>query len=139
MDRDAKYNALYNKVCRIIEMFGEVLERYMADMNAYDEYLEHPMSSPEQEQTQDREDEQDMYDAQESVEDEEVSDQELPDRLPMSCVTLTREYQDLLAKADRESCLEETGDYIAEAESDTEEEAQEEILPPSQLMQEEED
>ena len=96
------------------------------------------MPFPEHEQTLDREDEQDMYDAQESMEDEEESDQELPDCLPMSCVTLTREYQDLLAKADRESCLEETRDYIEEAESDTEEEAQEEILPPSQLMREEE-
>ena len=77
-----------------------------------------------------------MYDAQESIEDEEGSDQELPDCLPMSCVTLTREYQDLLAKDDRESCLKETGDYIEEAESDTEEEAQEEIPPPSQLIRE---
>ena len=40
MDRDVKYNALYNKVCRIIEMFGEMLETYMADMNENDDYLE---------------------------------------------------------------------------------------------------
>ena len=91
MDRDTKYAALYNKVCRITEMFGKVLETYMADMNADDDYLEQPMSSSEQEQTQSRGDEQDMYDAQEYIEDEAGSDQELPDCLPMSCVTLTRD------------------------------------------------
>ena len=92
----------------------------MANMNTDDDYLEQAMSSSEQEQTQDLEDEQDLYDAQESVEDEEESDQELPDFLPTPCGTLTREYQDLLAKADRESCPEETGDNMEEAESDVE-------------------
>ena len=80
-----------------------------------------------------------MYDAQESIEDEEESDQELSDCLPMPCVTLTKEYQDLLAKANRESFLEETRDHIEEAESDEGEEAQGNIQPPNQLIQEEED
>ena len=123
MDKDAKYNALYDKLCGITEMFVKVLEMYMANMNADDDYLEHPMSSSEQEQTQDREDEQDMYDAQESVEDEEESDQELPDCVPMPCVTLTREYQNLIAKVNGERCLEETSGHTEEAESDEEEEA----------------
>ena len=39
MDRDAKYNALYNKACRVTEMLGQVLETYMANMNADDDYL----------------------------------------------------------------------------------------------------
>ena len=93
----------------------------------------------EQEKTQDLGNEQDIYDAQESIEDEEESDQELPDCSPMSCVMLTREYQDLIAMANRECCFEETRDHIEDAESDVEEEAQEEILPPSQLTQEEDD
>ena len=57
----------------------------------------------------------------------------------MSCVTLTREYQDLIAKANRERYFEETRDHIEEAESDVEEEAQENIQPPNQLIQEKED
>lgn len=59
-----------------------------------------------------------MYDTQEFVEDEEESDHELSDFLPASCVTLTREDQDLIAEANRERCLEETRDHIEEAESD---------------------
>ena len=47
MEKDAKYNDLYNKVCRITEMFGKVLETYMVDMNTDDDYLEQPMSSSE--------------------------------------------------------------------------------------------
>ena len=61
-----------------------------------------------QEQTQDQVNEQDMYDAQESIQDEEESDRELRDCLPMSCVTLTREYKDLIEKDNRERCFEET-------------------------------
>lgn len=97
------------------------------------------MPSPEQEQTQDLDNEQDMYDTQESVEDEEEGNQELPNFLPMPCVTLIKEYQDLLAKADRESCLEETQGHLKEAEPNVEEEAQRNIQPPNQLTQEKED
>ena len=139
MDRDTKYDALYDKLCEITEIFGKVLERHMANMNANDDYSEQPMPSPEQEKTQDLDNEQDTYDTQESVEDEEEGNQELPDCLPMPCVTLTKEYQDLLAKADRESGLEEAYDYMEEAESDMEEEVQEDITPPNQLIQEKED
>ena len=53
-----------------------------------------------------------MYDAQESIEDEEEGDQEPPDCLPTSLVTLTREYEDLIAKANGERGLEETRDHI---------------------------
>ena len=108
MDRDTKYDSLYDKLCEITEMFGKVLETHMANMNANDDYSEQPMPSPKQEQTQDLDNEQDTYDTQESVEDEEEGNQEFPDCLPMPCVMLIKEYQDLLAKADRESCLEET-------------------------------
>lgn len=139
MDRNAKYAALYNKACRITEVLTKMLETQLANMNTEDDYLEQAMSSSEQEQTQDLEDEQDLYDAQESVEDEEESDQGLPDCLPASCVTLTKEHHNLLAQADREGCLEEADDYMEEAESDEEEEAQENIPPPSQLTQEEDD
>ena len=131
MDRDTKYDALYDQLNGIAETFGKVLEMYMANLNANDDYLEHPMPLPEQEQNQDREDEQDMYDAHEFIEDEEESDQEPPDCLPMSCVTLTTEDQDLIEKANRERCLDEARDHIEEAESNVEEEAQENIPPPS--------
>ena len=139
MDRDTKYDALYNQLNELIEKFGKVLEMYVTNLNANDDYFEQPMHLPEQEQTQDLEDEQDMYDAQESVGDKEQSDQELPDYSPMSCVTLTRKYQDLMAKANGERCLKETRDHIEEAESSLEEEAQVNIPPPSQLIQEDED
>ena len=56
----------------------------------------------------------------------------------MPCVMLTKEHQDLLAKADKESCLEEAEDYIEEAESGVEDEAQKNIQPPNQLIQEKE-
>ena len=122
MDKDTKYDALYDQLNELTETFGKVLEMYMAYLNANDDYLEHPVPLPEQEQTQDLEDEQDMYDAQGSIEDEEESDQELPDCLPISCVMLIREYHDLIAKENREHCLEETRDHIEDAESDVEEE-----------------
>ena len=80
-----------------------------------------------------------MHEALKPMEDEEESDQELPDYLPMSCVMLTREYLDLIAEANRERCLEETRDHTEEAESDVEEEAQVNITPPSQPAQEKED
>ena len=64
MDRDTKYDALYDKLCEITEMFGKVLETHMDNMNANDDYSEQPMPSPEQEQTQDLENEQDTYDTQ---------------------------------------------------------------------------
>ena len=64
MDRDTKYDALYNQLNELTETFGKVLEMYMANLNANDDYFEQPMPLPEQEQTPDREDEQDMYDAQ---------------------------------------------------------------------------
>ena len=38
----------------------------------------------------------------------------------MSCITLTRENQDLIAKANRECCFEETRDHIEDAEFDVE-------------------
>ena len=122
MHRDPKYDALEDQLYELTETFGKVLEMFMASLNANDDYLERPMPLPEQEQTQDLEDEKDMYDAQEYVEDEEESDQELPDCLPVSCGTLTKEYQDLIAKANRECCFEETRDHIEDAESDVEEE-----------------
>ena len=105
MDRDAKYDALSDQLIELTETLGEVLKMYMANTNADDGYFEQPMHLSEQEQTQSREDEQDMYDTQESVGDEEEGNQEFPDCLPMPCVTLTKEYQDLLAKADMGSCL----------------------------------
>ena len=77
-----------------------------------------------------------MYNAQESIEYEEESDQELPNCSPMPCVALTREDQDLIAKVNRERCLEETRDHIEEVESNVQEEAQENIQPPNQLIQE---
>ena len=73
------------------------------------------MPLSEQEQTQDLDNEQEMYDALKSLEDEEESDQELRDCLPMSCVMLTREYQDLIAKANRECFFEEIRDHIEDA------------------------
>ena len=63
-----------------------------------------------------------MYDAQESIEDEEEGDQELPDFLPMSCTMLIREYHDLMARANGGHSYEETRDHIEDAESDVEEE-----------------
>ena len=93
-----------------------------------------------QEQTQDLDNEQDMYDALKPMEDEEENDQELPDCLPMSCVMLIREYQDLIAMEKRECCLEETSedpqDFPASTTEDILEEVQEEILPPNHLLQE---
>lgn len=86
------------------------------------DYLEQPTHLPEQEQTQDLYNEQDMYDALKSMEDEEENDQEPPDRLSVSCMMLTREYHDLLAKANRECCFEETRYHIEDTESDLEEE-----------------
>ena len=80
-----------------------------------------------------------MYDAHESIEDEEESDQEPPDFLPMSCFMLTREDQDLIAKANRECHFEKTRDHIEEEKFDVEEEAQEKIQPPNQPTQEQED
>ena len=51
MDRGTKYDALYNQLNELIEMFGKVLEMYMANLNANDDYFEQPMHLPEQEQT----------------------------------------------------------------------------------------
>ena len=94
MDKNKNLDTLYDQLNGIANMFGKVMEMYMANMNANEDYLQKPMPSSEQEQNQDQVNEQDMYDAQESIEEEEESDRELPDCLPMSCVTLTREYQD---------------------------------------------
>ena len=47
MDRDTKYDALYDQLNEIIETFGKVLEMYMANLNANEDYLEHPMHLPE--------------------------------------------------------------------------------------------
>lgn len=91
-----------------------------------------------QEQTRDLNNEQDTYDVLKPTEDKEESDQELPDCLPTSCIMLIREYHDLIVMENRERCLKETRDHIEEEESDVEEEAQENIPPPSQLMQEKE-
>ena len=74
MDRDTKYDALYNKLCGITEIFGKVLEVYMANTNANGDYSEQPMYLLEQEKTSDREDEKEIYNAHESIEDEEESD-----------------------------------------------------------------
>lgn len=38
MDRDTKYDALYDKLCEINENFGKVLETHMDNMNANDDY-----------------------------------------------------------------------------------------------------
>ena len=122
MDREAKLEALEDQLNGIVEMFGKVLEMYMAGLNANDDYLEPPMILSEQEQTQDLENEKDMYDAQDSIEDEEESNQGLPDCLPMSCTMLTSEYQDLMGKANRGCCFEETRGHIEDAESDVERE-----------------
>ena len=49
-------------------MFGEIIvKRYEASLNV--DYLEQPMIFPEKEKTQDLDNEQDMYDAQEYIED----------------------------------------------------------------------
>ena len=46
MDRDTKYDALYDQLNELTETFGKVLEMYMANMNANDDYLEQPMLLP---------------------------------------------------------------------------------------------
>ena len=71
MDRDAKLDALADQLNRIVIMFGEVVKMHMANLNANNDYLEQPMLLSEQEQTPDLDNEQDMYDTQESIEDEE--------------------------------------------------------------------
>ena len=48
MDRDTKLDALYDQLYELIETFDKVLEMYMANMNANDDYLEQPMPLPEQ-------------------------------------------------------------------------------------------
>ena len=47
MDRDTKYDALYDQLNELIETFGRVLEMYMANLNVNDDYLEQPMPLPE--------------------------------------------------------------------------------------------
>ena len=123
MDREAKLDALWDRMARMMNILGEkMLEMYEANLNANIDYLEEPMLLPKQEKTQGLDNEQDMFDAQESIEEEEEGDLELIDCLPISCAMLTREYHDLMAKADRERCFEETRDHIEDAESDVEEE-----------------
>ena len=46
MDRDTKLDTLCDQLNGIVDMFGKVLEMYMANLNANDYYLEHPMHSP---------------------------------------------------------------------------------------------
>ena len=40
MDRDAKLDALVDQLNGIADMFGKVLEMYMANLNANDDYSE---------------------------------------------------------------------------------------------------
>ena len=40
MDRDTKYDALYDQLCEITETFGKVLEMYVANLNVNEDYLE---------------------------------------------------------------------------------------------------
>ena len=47
MDRDTKYDALCNQWNELTETFGKVLEIYMANLNANEDYLEQPMHFPE--------------------------------------------------------------------------------------------
>ena len=106
MDREAKLDALADGLTRIVNMFGEVvMKMYEVNLNANDDYLEQLMPLPEQEQTQDLDNGKDMYDALKSIEYEEENDQETPDLLSTSCTMLTREYHDLMAKANRERCF----------------------------------
>lgn len=122
IDRETKLNALLDRMTRVLNIFGEVIvKRYEASLNF--DYLELPMLLREQEQTQDLDNEQDMYDAQESIEDEEEGDQEIPDFLPISCIMLIREYHDQIEKANRERCFGETRNYLEDAESDVERES----------------
>ena len=93
MDREEKLNALWDKMTRVVNMFGEIIvKRYEASLNV--DYLEQPMLFPDQDQTQDLDNEKYMYDAQESIEDEEEGDHGLLDCLPISCTMLIREFHD---------------------------------------------
>lgn len=73
MDRDTKLEALYYQLNELIKRFGKVQERYSANMNEDDNYLERPMPVPEQEKNQDVDNEQGMYDVLKPMEDEEES------------------------------------------------------------------
>ena len=112
MDRDTKLDTLCDQLNGIAHMLGKVLEMYMANLNANDDYLEKPMHFPDQEQTPDPDNEQDMYDAQESVEDEEEGNREVPDGSPLSCTMLTKKYHNLIVKDNGECCIEGTSDHI---------------------------
>ena len=116
MDREAKLDYLSDRFARVVNIFGEIMVKvYEANLNTNVDYPEWTMPFPKQQKTQDLDNEQDMYDAQEYIEDEEEGDQELLDCLTISCTMLNREYHDLMAKANRECCFEETRDHIEEA------------------------
>ena len=131
MDQESKLDALEDKLIKLVNRFGEVVKMYEANLNANFDYLEQPMHFPEQKQTPGLDNEQVMYDAQESIEDEEENDQEMPDCLPMSCTMLTREYHDLMAKANRKCCFQETSDHTEDAEFEAKEEPALIEVPPS--------
>ena len=146
IDREAKLNSLSDRFTRVVNMFGEVMVKmYKANLNTNVDYLEQPMLLPEQEQAQhiqDLDNEKYMCDAQESIEDEEEGDQELFDCLPISYTVMIREYYDLMAKANKERCFEETSNHLEDAKSDVEEEPAHLGTPPldynsSQISQEE--
>ena len=62
IDRNAKLDALADQVNGIAVMFGKVLEMYMANLNANDDYSEKPVHFPKKEPTPDLKNEQDTYD-----------------------------------------------------------------------------
>ena len=155
VDRESKLNALLERMTKIMYILSKILDRHEADTDI--DYLEQPMLSPNQTQTQPLQDiynKKNMYDEQDYSENNEEYCQESPESLHLSCIMLLRDLYDQTAIAKSEQCFEETISLLGNTEPEIEEnpqglpehtskdplrEAQEDIQPQNQPTQEKED